>query len=180
MDFMATAQLLGNFGEFVGAIAVVVTVAYLATQVRHSKDATEANTLANKALSNAQSQESMVATNELVAADPELAKLMSRVTEGAELDEFSDDERFRIILILRSITQRFESLFFRYQAGMLEEHVWVTRRTWLSGFLVLPTLARWWLDERRSSLYTDEFIDEIEKPADIRIGSAGLRVDSTP
>jgi hypothetical protein len=44
MDHQAFAQLLGNYGEFVGAIAVVVTLFYLAVQVRHSKDATEANT----------------------------------------------------------------------------------------------------------------------------------------
>ncbi len=35
MTLMDTAQLLGNFGEFFGAIAVVGTLAYLAVQVRH-------------------------------------------------------------------------------------------------------------------------------------------------
>ena len=46
MDLMSTAQLLGNFGEFVGAIGVVGTLIYLAVQVRHSKDALDANTSA--------------------------------------------------------------------------------------------------------------------------------------
>ena len=36
MTLMETAQLLGNFGEFVGAIAVVATLVYLIVQVRHS------------------------------------------------------------------------------------------------------------------------------------------------
>ncbi len=36
MDLMSTAQLLGNFGEFVGAIAVVVTLIYLAAQIRQN------------------------------------------------------------------------------------------------------------------------------------------------
>ena len=44
MDHLTFAQLLGNYGEFVGAIAVVATLAYLAVQVRHSRLATEANT----------------------------------------------------------------------------------------------------------------------------------------
>ena len=44
MDLMDTAQLLGNFGEFVGAIAVVITLLYLALQVRYGREATEANT----------------------------------------------------------------------------------------------------------------------------------------
>jgi hypothetical protein len=46
MDHQAFAQLLGNYGEFVGAFAVVGTLVYLAIQVRHGKIATEANTLA--------------------------------------------------------------------------------------------------------------------------------------
>ena len=44
MSLMETSQLLGNLGEFVGAIAVVVTLVYLAVQVRHSREATETNT----------------------------------------------------------------------------------------------------------------------------------------
>lgn len=36
MDHQAFAQMLGNYGEFVGAIAVVATLAYLAIQVRIS------------------------------------------------------------------------------------------------------------------------------------------------
>ena len=42
MDHLTFAQLLGNHGEFVGAIAVG-TLFYLALQVRHSKEATEAS-----------------------------------------------------------------------------------------------------------------------------------------
>ncbi len=46
MTLMETAQLLGNFGEFVGAIAVVGTLVYLAVQVGQSKEALVENTRA--------------------------------------------------------------------------------------------------------------------------------------
>ena len=36
MDHQAFAQLLGNYGEFVGAIAVVATLMYLALQIREN------------------------------------------------------------------------------------------------------------------------------------------------
>ncbi len=39
MTFTELSQLLGNLGEFIGAIAVVATLVYLAIQVRHSKEA---------------------------------------------------------------------------------------------------------------------------------------------
>ena len=38
--------MLGNYGEFVGAVAVVATLVYLAIQVKHSKGALEGNTRA--------------------------------------------------------------------------------------------------------------------------------------
>jgi hypothetical protein len=44
MTFIEITTVLGNLGEFIGAIAVVVTLFYLALQVKHSKEATEANT----------------------------------------------------------------------------------------------------------------------------------------
>lgn len=36
MDLMSTAQLLGGFGAFIGAIAVVVTLGYLTVQIRQN------------------------------------------------------------------------------------------------------------------------------------------------
>jgi len=44
MDHLTFAQLLGNYGEFFGAIAVVATLGYLAVQIRHSNRATIAST----------------------------------------------------------------------------------------------------------------------------------------
>ena len=37
MDLISTAQLLGNFGEFFGAIAVFLTLGYLALQIREAR-----------------------------------------------------------------------------------------------------------------------------------------------
>ncbi len=46
MNLMETAQLLGNLGEFVGAIAVVGTLVYLSVQVGLSRKSLDENTLA--------------------------------------------------------------------------------------------------------------------------------------
>ena len=55
MDHLTFAQLLGNYGEFLGSVAVFATLVYLATQVRHSGEQTrlalsQARTEANRAL----------------------------------------------------------------------------------------------------------------------------------
>ncbi len=43
MTTLEISQLLGDYGEFLGAIAIVVTLIYLAVQVRHSKELLERN-----------------------------------------------------------------------------------------------------------------------------------------
>jgi hypothetical protein len=45
MDLNTTVQLLGNIGEFVSSIAILVTLAYLSVQVRAARIATEADNL---------------------------------------------------------------------------------------------------------------------------------------
>jgi hypothetical protein len=42
MSLRETAALLGGIGEFVGAVAVVATLAYLAVQIRRSERTTRA------------------------------------------------------------------------------------------------------------------------------------------
>jgi hypothetical protein len=44
MTLVETTQMLGNIGEFIGPIAVVLTLFYLAVQVRHSRESVDANT----------------------------------------------------------------------------------------------------------------------------------------
>ena len=43
MDHQAFAQLLGNYGEFLGSFAVIVTLVYLAVQVRTARSEVDAN-----------------------------------------------------------------------------------------------------------------------------------------
>ena len=42
MSFMDIAQLLGNLGEFIGAIVIVATLIYLAMQVKQNTNALHA------------------------------------------------------------------------------------------------------------------------------------------
>ena len=41
MDHQIFAQLLGNYGEFVGAVGVVITLGYLAVQIKQNRTQTQ-------------------------------------------------------------------------------------------------------------------------------------------
>ena len=68
MDHQAVAQMLGNYGEFVGAIGVVVTLAYLAVQIRQ-------NTLSARAQSRQNLLDGWSASNWTLANDPNLLRI---------------------------------------------------------------------------------------------------------
>ncbi len=81
MDLMYTAQLLGNFGEFFGAIAVVVTLAYLAIQVRHSRAATEVNTNALRSAASALQAETFIGLTRPGYENPSVAPFVTRLQD---------------------------------------------------------------------------------------------------
>ena len=80
MTLMEAAQLLGNFGEFFGAIAVVITLVYLAREIRNSRNATIASSVL------AMSEQ----THRTLLADrdsPYMAQLVSKAKSGEALDQ---------------------------------------------------------------------------------------------
>ena len=104
MDLQATAQLLGNLGEFIAAIAVVVTLIYLAAQVKHGKAALDANTEAMEREYELKTEEALKVISESVAQmrrpmiqDAGLAELWLEGLSGKDLSEL-DEFRFGSML----------------------------------------------------------------------------------
>jgi hypothetical protein len=138
MDHQAFAQLLGNYGEFVGAIAVVVTLAYLAVQIRQntkSMDETRKLALVDSYVRRNESIErSMMHTT----ASEELSELLVRYDHEG-LDSLTPVERYRVATWERARQLRVESQFFQYQHGFLDEEYYEHQ---FKGVVVLAA-PRW-------------------------------------
>ena len=122
-----TIMELGALGEFVGAIAVVVTLIYLAVQIRQNTRVMEENE--RLALAQTYQMRADALQNMLVhAADsqyigPIIAKLTTagypeQITSLSELDEV-ELGRFR----QRQIAQQthWDNMYYQYQQGYLDE-----------------------------------------------------------
>jgi len=131
MDHQAVAQLLGNYGEFVGAIAVVATLAYLATQVRH-------NTIAQIANSQHAVSESLRSMNLLLTQDRELLQVLNR---GAnDLAALEEEEVLVFTNYATSFLRAYEDAYSDYLRGILDETYWKAREgTWLRMFRSLES-----------------------------------------
>ena len=106
MDLMSTAQLLGNFGEFVGAIAVVGTLIYFGVQIRKSELA-----MTNSFVSGMQLAR-LTGNSQLL----EHVDLVVNANSGAELDE-AQEEKLRLLCRGQAVTMFFAFLGVRNLGG---------------------------------------------------------------
>lgn len=122
-----TLMELGALGEFVGAIAVVVTLGYLAIQIRQNTQSMEES----RRLSLAQTYQVRAdALQEMVvhAADSEhiapiLAKLadLGYPEDVSSLDQLSSIERGRFRLWQIGQQTHWDNMFYQYERGFLAE-----------------------------------------------------------
>lgn len=96
MDLLQISELLGNFGEFIGAILVVITLVYLAVQVRYSKMLLEEN---RKIALGQVSQTNTAFRLDLqrYIAQPHVAQLRAKVEQGEQKYHDGQLENYRAL-----------------------------------------------------------------------------------
>ena len=159
MDHQALAQLLGNYGEFVGAIAVVVTLFYLAVQVRYSREATEANTRSleeARRLAMAQAYQARADINDQVNRELAESTLLPQLIlkHNKEPDSLDDEEKFRLQCFRRATLNRFDNMHYQFEQDFLDQDYY---DTWFKDAVV--ALAPQWravgLKEHRRSFRSE-------------------------
>ena len=133
MSLMEISQLLGNFGEFVGAIAVVVTLIYLASQVKLSKEATQANTKQMEQQRTLSLVENYMRRSERVergyaegVQSAHLATILFKVSR--EPDSLDDFERYQIREWAHGHMHQLDAQHYQYQYGLLEDEAYQNLR----------------------------------------------------
>ena len=91
-------------------------------------------------------------------ADPDLVALWAKGHQQPE--ELTLPEIDRFMWMLSSISSRVEEAFTQYEAGLLDEEIWMEYRGLVASFLHNP-IAKYWWDERISP-FTNSFRSEIE------------------
>jgi hypothetical protein len=178
MDLMSTAQLLGSFGEFVGAIAVVATLFYLAVQVRHSKEATESNTKAVERASRLaeaaafdEHDRRLNDVSELVIRNESVARFMLKARQGEEL---TPEEALRFRNFVGMWLRNNQSSYLR--AKMTGQSKLMDYMTTLVGQLIAdgPALYREVWEEtikpRGLALDQQDYVDAVEDGIASRTG----------
>ena len=134
-----TLQDLGSLGEFVGAIGVVVSLVYLAQQMRQ-------NTTSVRAASFNSMTENSIRLLEHVFRDSEFAVFLHR----AQVDpsSLSPHELVRWDAYMTAVYRHFGNLVYQYRVGALDRQMWQAYRDALKKHLRMPSWQAWFEENR--------------------------------
>ncbi len=147
MDWNAVSAI----ANVLAAISVILTVVYLAIQIRQNTHATHSQTyhLATSALAEMAG---------IIGSNKELARIFRiGMMNPGELDE---DESAQFGYLGISLFRRFENVFFQYKSGMIDEDFWNGHRDNILWFFHRPGMQFWWKDRKFAfSRSFREFLD---------------------
>ena len=162
MDLITVAQVLGNLGEFLGAIAVVATLGYLAVQIRGNTRATQADS--RYAVGQTTLDLCLALSN-----DREFASIWRRGLD--DRDSLDADEHFRWGYHAYAVWDSYEINFIQWQRGVLTDGDWAKWQTVIRNYLSKPGMQQYWQESKRA--FHPEFqqlVDALEPQA---IGISG-------
>ena len=144
---------VGAVGEFVGAAAVVISVLYLASQVR------------------TQNRESRIAgAHEIFEAfrnvaisfqDPGNASVMLKAANDYE--SLEEVERIRVIAIVIPFLRVWEEAYYQHQKGRLDEVMWSSMTMQYADFMAVASYQK--VREIRRHVFSEQFrayVDSID------------------
>ena len=124
-------EAIGAIGEVAGAFGVILTLIYLAIQLRQ-------NTKASKITAVQNSVENSARFSELVAEDEDLGRTFWVGLSNPE--ELNASEMRRFISIVNVFMRRESVAFYLYQEGTMPEELWAARVATMTGLLNQPGL----------------------------------------
>lgn len=132
-------QDLGNLGEFVGAIGVVISLVYLGRQLVQ-------NTQSVRAASFNSMVQNSIRLSEHAFRDSEFAAFLSRAERDP--DSLSQEERVRWDNYMNAVWRHFGNLQYAHRVGTLDHQMWAAYQATLKDHLRTRSWADWFLEHR--------------------------------
>ena len=152
---------LGAIGEIIGALAVFLTLGYLAVQIRQNTKAVTASAL----------DSSVNAVNAVRVAMFESAEVAAIYRKGLENpDELDDDEKVRFRLLVHTVLWAVWNIYAQTEYGELSKSIW-TAQVPLLDRVINSRGGIWFWDEYRME-FDEKFRDEVDKVMELKGSSA--------
>ncbi|MBY0401679.1 hypothetical protein K2X89_15405 [Myxococcota bacterium] len=153
-------EALGSLGDFVGGIGVVVSLIYLAQQVRRNTQSVEAATIQS-------TTEHFTDFMKWLAGDADLTRIFAAGSQ--DFEALSPVERLRYSGIMNVALRRTENALAQTRRGLLPEDAWASTLNQLRLAFQAPGARAWWRSGGR-----DGFNPELRQWVEIElIGADG-------
>jgi hypothetical protein len=126
---------LANLGEFISGLVVMVSLVYLAHQVRQ-------NTLSLRTENYARILDRVSAIQSRIASDRDLNRIVTRGSQDP--GALTPAERVRFTWAMYEMIGAAEFTYHQAQAGALPEDVWERWRSTIVWWLSFPGIRLWW------------------------------------
>ena len=143
-------EAAGAIGEIIGAAAVVMSLVYLASQIRTQ------NRESRAAAVHQVMHEYAEAISRL--HEPGMADIWVRAHE--DFDSLSSPERLRFVIYMMVAMRTFEDAYFQWREGHLEDETWRSLLAPLRDLKSTEAFARFW--ELRRHQIRPEFADYLD------------------
>ncbi len=159
---MMDLQTFANIGEIVGAITVVLTLIYLAIQIRQ-------NTQAQRSENYSRALDRLAAMQASMSQDDEFALMFSKGVVDPE--QLTPSDRVRFIWSCYEAFGAFEFMFHASKTNAIPEEVWNRWAAAVAWWLSFPGVQSWWAS--KPAPFTDSFTSFVESlladnPTDIQ------------
>ncbi|HEY5681753.1 MAG TPA: hypothetical protein VIS55_16900 [Pseudomonadales bacterium] len=150
-------EAVGAIGEIVGAVAVVLTLGYLAVQIRQ-------NTNASRAQSYQAVVDGHVGHHRTFTSDPKLIEIFGRGLQ--DIDILDDLERGLFHSLVAPIVLQYQKYLYLYRAGMLPPDTFDMFERDVIATLITPGGRAWWLSSKGKwpeiSNHLDQRIEDLQ------------------
>jgi hypothetical protein len=126
---------LGNIGDFVGGLGVVITLIYLAAQIRQ-------NTATVRASGSASHNEGFVGVFLLLAQDKDARDVYFRGL--ADYEALPEEKQLHFDLVAIYILQSVLGSFYLHREGAISDDAWEDALFWLSSLTSQPGFHAMW------------------------------------
>ncbi len=152
MSFVELSSVLGNVGEFVASIAVLVTLIYLAVQTRQIN-------LQSQAEARYAFVDAMAEINMVIAHDKATASVWRRGM--ASIDALDEDERMQFFMLVGQYANAWAVMYQLRRDGMLPEAQWLIVRNDIVSILSSAGGDAFWHQGGRAA-FDREFVDYVD------------------
>lgn len=166
-----TLAEFASLAEIIGVVAVVISLVFVALQIRQ-------NTKAVRAASRHENDMNWARLSYDLANDPKMAKVFALIQDSTKtIDDVDEADLVPMQLIFRSTMMTFQAHYFLSKEGSLPEEHWIWERDYARRFIRSPIGSAMYKMELEQRAIRDGFRQEIEGETDfgsLDLGKTGL------